>query len=383
MEPNNMFDYTPIQVNLEGRLFEEQSLGGISRIYHEILPRICQIDERIRFSIFTSDRLMQSLPKHSQIVGYPSKFPVHRLLRPKKIFWKLQDYVRAKIQVTSTHSGRDTIWHATYFQLPSWWGGPKVVSVYDLIYEKYPQLFNMDYDNILRKRKKHAILAADKVICISESVRSDVIERYGISHDRVVTIPLACGDNFRQMSKEEITPDFRVDRPFIFYVGIRSHHKNFKTLLNAYAAWSRRSEISLLVVGSPWSKEERKEIISRGLEPNIILRSGVTDEELCAFYNQALAFVYPSLSEGFGIPLLESMACGCPIVASRIPTSMEVAGNVPYFFDPLNKDELIVALEAACFSEKLKSRDDILANYSWDRNARATLKIYKELALSV
>jgi len=382
MTSNNMFDDRPLQVILEGRIFEEQPLGGISRTYHEILPRICHMDEKILFSILTSGRLMQSLPRHPRIVSYPSRFPVHRFLRPQAIFWQLQDHLRAKLQMKSIHFSRNTIWHATYFQLPDWWAGPKVITVYDLIHEKFPHFFNKNYDGILRNRKKRAVLAADKVICISESVRSDVIEMYGLSQEHVVAIPLAYGDSFRVLSKEEIPPDFFVDRPFILYVGMRTHYKNFKTLLSAYAAWPRRNEMRLLVIGDPWSKEEQKEISAAGLESNIVCRSAITDEELCALYNQALAFVYPSLSEGFGIPLLEAMACGCQIVASRIPTSMEVARDVPYFFDPLNKDELISALEAACFSEKIKSRrDDILANYSWDRNAQATLKIYKELAL--
>lgn len=378
----NRIDHSPLQLILEGAIFEQQSMGGISRIYHEILPRICNMDDGILFSIITSGRLMQSLPRHPQIDSYPSRVPVHRFLRPQTFFWHLQDYLRAKLQTASFHFDRNTIWHATYFQLPDWWKGPKVATVYDLIHEKLPHFFNKNYDDILRKRKKRAILAADKVICISESVRSNVIEMYDLPQERVVAIPLACGDSFRQLSQEEIIPEFRVDRPFILYVGARSHYKNFKTLLSAYATWPRRNKIGLLVVGNPWSKEEQKEIAAAGLESNILCRSGITDEELCALYNQALAFVYPSLSEGFGIPLLEAMACGCKIVASRIPTFVEVARDVPYFFDPLNKDELIAALETACFSEKIKRRrDDILANYSWDRNARATLKIYKELAL--
>lgn len=382
MISNSIHNTQPLSVILEGKIFEEQPLGGISRIYHEILPRICNMDEQILFSIPTSGHLMQSLPKHPQIASYPSRVPIHRLLRPQTIFWQLQDYLRAKLQTASFHFDKNTIWHATYFQLPSWWTGPKVTTVYDLIHEKFPHFFNKNYDNILRQRKERSVLTADKVICISESVRSDVVEMYGLPEERVVAIPLACGDNFRQLSQEETPSDFRVDRPFILYVGLRHHYKNFKTLLSAYATWPRRNKIGLLVVGNPWSKEEQKEIATAGLESNIFCRSGVTDEELCALYNQALAFVYPSLSEGFGIPLLEAMACGCQIVASRIPTFAEVARDVPYFFDPLDKDELIAALESACFSETIKSRrDDILANYSWDRNARATLEIYRELAL--
>jgi glycosyltransferase involved in cell wall biosynthesis len=340
------------------------------------------MNDRIFFSIPTSDHLMQSLPQHPQINIYRSRFPVHRLLRPQTIFWQVQDYLRARIQVNSLDFGRNAIWHATYFQLPNWWHGPKVTTVYDLIHEQFKHFFNKNYDDILRKRKKRAVLAADKVICISEEIRSEVIAMYGLSQERVVAIPLACGDIFRKMSREEIKSEFRVDKPFILYVGARSHYKNFQTLLSAYSVWPRRNEISLIAVGNPWSKEEQEEINTAGLEGNVVCRTGTTDEELCALYNQALAFVYPSLSEGFGIPLLEAMACGCQIVASRIPIFIEVARDIPYFFDPLNKDDLIAALDAACFSEtKTGRREEVLANYSWDRNARATLKIYEELAL--
>ena len=380
----NPLENWPLQIILEGKIFEEQPLGGISRIYHEILPRICFLDERISFLIPTSGSLRQSLPSHPRISSYPSKVVVQHLLRPQTIFWPVQDYLRAKIEINSLDVDQNAVWHATYFQLPYWWKGPKVITLYDLIPEKFPHFFDKNYDDIFEKRKKGAILAADKVICISESVRADVIEMYGIAQEHVVAIPLACGENFRQLSPKEIRPQFRVDRPFILYVGMRGHYKNFKTLLSAYTVWSRRNEVALLVIGSPWSKEEQKEIAGAGLERSVICQSGVSDEELCALYNQALAFVYPSLSEGFGIPLLESMACGCPIVASRIPTFVEVAKDAPYYFDPLNVEELITALEAACFSKNAKNRrDDILANYSWDRTARETLKIYEELALCV
>jgi glycosyltransferase involved in cell wall biosynthesis len=381
---DSSIEAVPFEVILEGKIFEEQPLGGISRIYHEILPRICSMDERISFSIPTSGPLMQSLPRHPRITNYSTRLSVNRLLRPQTIFWQVQDYLRARMQVDSLEPDRNAIWHATYFQLPDWWQGPKVTTVYDLIHEKFRHFFNKNYDKIFRKRKKRAILAADKVICISESVREEVLEMYELPQEHVVAIPLAYGENFREMTGEEIPPDFLVERPFILYVGARSHYKNFKTLLSAYAAWPRRKEISLIVVGNPWSKEEQEEINIAGLEGNVVCRTGTSDEELCALYNQALAFVYPSLSEGFGIPLLEAMACGCQIVASRIPVFIEVARDIPYFFDPLNKDELIAALEAACSSDTKRSRtEDVLANYSWDRNARATLKIYEELALCI
>jgi glycosyltransferase involved in cell wall biosynthesis len=379
--PDTLPDSQPLHILLDGKIFEEQPLGGISRIYHEILPRMCEMDENVLFSILTSGSLLQALPQHPQITSHHSRFAVHRLLRPQTLFWPLQDRLRAELLTRAVPHRKSTVWHATYFQLRTRWQGPKVTTVYDLIPEQFPQFFDKNYDDLFRKRKKHAILAADRVICISESVRSDVMDLYSLPAEQVVAIPLACGDSFQVLTREEIDPDFRVDKPFLLYVGRREHYKNFNRLLHAYAAWPRRKEIALLVVGSPWSAEEEREIHTMGLGSHLIHRSGVSDEELCALYNQALAFVYPSLSEGFGIPLLEAMACGCPVVASRIPAFVEVARDAPFYFDPLHEEELRAALEAACLSDKNPSRrDDILSAYSWNRNAQATLKIYKELA---
>lgn len=370
-----------LHILLDGRIFEEQPRGGISRIYHETLPRMCMWNDEIGFSILTSGALMQPLPEHPRIQSYNSNVSIHRVLRPQTLFWWFQDELRARLQLRAVPYGQNTIWHATYFQLPSWWRGPKITTVYDLIPETFPHYFNKNYDEIFRRRKRRAVLAADHVICISESVRSEVMERYGLPAGRVTSIPLACGDAFRVLRKEEIPPDFRVERPFFLYVGMREHYKNFSTLLEAYAAWPSSKEVALLVVGAPWSEDEQRRLRAKGLELNVVLRSDVSDEELCALYNQALAFVYPSFAEGFGIPILEAMACGCPVVASRIPTFMEVARDIPYFFDPLDKDQLLAALDAACSSTQDQAeREDILSQYSWDRNAHATLQLYQKVA---
>jgi alpha-1,3-rhamnosyl/mannosyltransferase len=100
-------------------------------------------------------------------------------------------------------------------------------------------------------------------------------------------------------------------------------------------------------------------------------------------YNQAAAFVHPSLYEGFGIPLLEAMACGCPVVASRIPTTREVAGDCPIYFDPMQPDELITALDVALAegrnSERVRRGLEWVKQYSWDRTARETLQVYRAL----
>ena len=169
----------------------------------------------------------------------------------------------------------------------------------------------------------------------------------------------------------------------MLYVGRRGPYKNFKTLLQAYCVWQRRNEVDLLVVGSAWSEQERKWLAESGCEEQVHLLSGVDDHQLACLYNHAQAFVYPSLFEGFGIPLLEAMACGCPVVASRIPSTLEVAAEHPYYFEPTDENDLLTALDTA-FSEGRKSprvetgiRHAEL--YSWQKTAQKTLQVYRSL----
>ena len=111
--------------------------------------------------------------------------------------------------------------------------------------------------------------------------------------------------------------------------------------------------------------------------------NNISDDYLVELYNCALAFVFPSLYEGFGIPLLEAMACGCPIVASRIPTSIEVAGEVPFYFDPTDIDSLLSALDDVYqqdnVSQKVSAGLEHIKKYSWDKTAQETIAVYQNL----
>ena len=137
------------------------------------------------------------------------------------------------------------------------------------------------------------------------------------------------------------------------------------------------------MVGDDWSEEENKNLEDLNLVKNIHLLSIVSDDHLVSLYNQALAFVFPSLYEGFGIPLLEAMACGCPIVASRIPTTLEVAGDVPIYFEPKEIESLLSALDTVYQGDN--TDQNILAGiehakgYSWDKTAHETHSIYQKI----
>jgi glycosyltransferase involved in cell wall biosynthesis len=278
--------------------------------------------------------------------------------------------------------GAGKIWHSTYFTQPDCWRGAQVVTVVDMIYELYPNLFTDLYDQQFREQKRRAVSEAAAVICISETTRRDVQNYYGIGSDKTFVVPLAHSDSFHPRENEEESP--REGKPFLLYVGRRTHYKNFNLLLEAYSSWTGRNAIDLVVVSDThWTPEEERRLAELDVCSQVQLLTDIEDDDLRRLYGQAAAFVYPSLYEGFGIPLLEAMACGCPIIASEIPSSREVAGDCAIYFDPASFEDLRTALEKVVTEGPNATRRAAgisrAATFSWNETARRTLEVYRSL----
>jgi glycosyltransferase involved in cell wall biosynthesis len=364
-----------MNINIEGVIFELQPVGGISRIYREVLPRICSQNEDVSINIVTVEKILQQLPSHQRIKHIQSPSWPYRYIRPTQLFSGLRDFVRIETEAIKLSSRQRSIWHATYFKIPKKWHGPRIVSVYDLTYERFPDLFNTPGDDEIRSQKQKAVLNADKVICISEATRQDVIEIYKIPQAKTETIYLGYSTVFRRLPGLANS----IEKPYLLYVGLRAHYKNFSNLLKAYARWKHKHEINLIVVGKPWDDEEIKIIRALKLDENVQLKTNTSDTELCRLYNDAIALVYPSLYEGFGIPLLEASACACPIIASRIPSTQEIIGNNAVYFEPLDIESILAALEQSLSLKHAPEYIEIACKFSWDRTAQETLGLYQGL----
>jgi glycosyltransferase involved in cell wall biosynthesis len=252
-----------------------------------------------------------------------------------------------------------------------------------MIYERFPDLFTGAGSDHFREQRKQCVLAADAVLCISDATRRDVQEFYQMGGDRLHVVQLACSDFFRPLPAADLAQKGGTRPSFFLYVGSRAHYKNFQGLLGAYSKWSRRSAMKLLVVGPPWTSEESRLLSELGISRLVELLTDVRDEALCTLYNQAKAFIYPSLYEGFGIPLLEAMACGCPVIASRIPSTMEIAGDCCIYFELDSPDSLIDAFDRAVSEgrdgAKARAGLEHAKRFSWEKTARETLAVYRSL----
>lgn len=375
-----------MMIVVDGIIFQDQGAGGISRIFHEVLPRLCALDEAVEIVVMTSGKVQQPLPHHARI-RHIDVLPVSDVLRPRRFWLGIHDALRRRLMarqlvVRQVDVDATSIWLSTYYtRPPSNWPGKEVVLVYDMIHEQCADLFTQRVDIAFSARKQHAVEAADRVICISETTRQDVLAAYAVEADRVQVAYLAHSALFKRAAGQvnALFPE-----PFVLYVGSRTHYKNFDFLLEAYAGWARRDAVHLVVVGGCWTKAEERLLQQYALLDRVHLFSGVSDEQLAVFYQTALAFVYPSRYEGFGIPLLEAMACGCPVVASDIPAFREITDGCAFYFDPSSPESLHEALERAMQPEAagmmVKQAVERAAQFSWEDSGHTILALLRQLA---
>jgi glycosyltransferase involved in cell wall biosynthesis len=371
------------QVVVDGVIFQSQAKGGISRLFIEILPRMCEMDDSLHITLLTQGRLSQSLPEHGHIKHSPVP-AFERYLRPNRMWRSVLPKIKYFTYNLWAGTGEGKIWHSTYYTTPERWKGYSVATVHDMVFELFPQFYDGPNFDLFRQKKRFSVLRADAVICVSDTTRQDVIRLYELDADKVRVVPNACSDVFRRSDSAEVPADSRIEQPFLLYIGNRDRYKNFAILAKAYSLWHRRKEVALVLVGGKSLSESEQQLMEElAIAKQVKLLRDIDDEALCCLYNRALAFIYPSLYEGFGISLLEAMACGCPIIASRIPSTVEVAGEYPIYFDPAEQDELLGALDVALSngrdSERVQVGLERVKSYSWDKTAAKTLEVYRSI----
>ncbi len=260
---------------------------------------------------------------------------------------------------------------------------PLVLTIHDMTTERFPELFsNSLYGKLISSRwiqaKKKLAYEADAIIAISESTKKDIIEIYDIPEHKIDVIYHGFTP-FPQIQK-----DLFFKAPYILYVGERKGYKNFTFFVTSIAEWLKKNKIYLFCAGgTPFSPEEQSLFIKYKIADQIIQRN-VTDAELAAAYRDAIAFVYPSLYEGFGIPILEAFSVGTPCILAKNCCFPEIAKNAAIYFDPLSADSIVEAMER--MTSSLENRKDfskmgatILQKFSWQKCAENTVALYRKV----
>ena len=369
---------------MDGVIFEQQRAGGINRVFSSLLPAMCELDPEPSVSLLVSRGRRHALPSHKRIECEPVP-DTHRFLRPTRLLYMLQPLVRSGFVRLSTGPDAQSVWHSTHYTFPPHnWKGPVVVTVHDLADEHHPECFASAAAQFVRRARRHAVLQADAVVAISAATANDISAVYGLPRNRVKVVHNACDPLF--LEETEPSPAATQLKPYVLFVGARWRYKNFDGLLRAFAQWSAVTRVRLVVVGPKWSSPEQRMLATSGAASRISLVQYPTDVQLRDLYAGASAFVLPSLYEGFGIPLLEAMACGCPIVASDLESTREVAGDLPIYFNPAIDSSLVDALDAALeadpLSERVRDGRHRARAFSWTEAADSYLRIYRSLGAS-
>ena len=283
------------------------------------------------------------------------------------------------------------LFHGTNYDVPLWRPCATVLSVHDLSLFSHPETHVARRVRRGRRRLPLMLRLADAVVTMTESVRRELTQRFQTSAGKVFVVPEAARECFSPMEFEETAPvreRLGVGDEFLLAVGTIEPRKNLATLLNAFEEVVRAEpggRLQLVVAGNEgWLSGPLLERFGRsGVAGRLRLTGYLQDEALRALYSSCCAFVYPSLYEGFGLPPLEAMRCGAPVIASRIPALTETTGGAARLFDPHDPQELARAIlelvrDPAARSELTRRGRLHVRKFSWETTARLTLDVYTE-----
>jgi glycosyltransferase involved in cell wall biosynthesis len=370
-----------VRVLFDHQIVDAQRRGGISRYFYELtstirsggwasvrLPPIC-----------TDNELFGSAPR-----GVRSR--IHRALGKTELLRKAvgRPWRQANARLNERASVRALreqdfdVFHPTYYRpyfLDSLQGKPFVLTVYDMIHELYPDYFKPD--DPTRAHKAALAGAAARIIAISERTKADLVSCLNVDPDRIEVIHLA---NSLSGGEEEAVA---VPGSYLLYVGDRNRYKNFRAFFLAYAALARsRPDLHLVCVSPKRFRRAELELIAGfGLEERC-LHLRANDRQLAYLYRNAALFVYPSLYEGFGMPILEAFAAGCPVALSDASCFPEIAGEAGLYFDPSSVASIAAALERglACRESRrrlIREGRERLKRFSWAATAERTAAVYE------
>lgn len=363
-----------MKVLYDHQTFSIQEYGGISRYFIELLTGINRSKNN---QAYLATAVSNNIHLHE--AGFPvrSFFPKFNLPKKAALIYRINSQYSVKL----IKKNQFDVFHATYYDpyfIPYLNGKPFIITIHDMIFEKFGNTYKeLGQDTEIVESKRQLAQQAAAIIAVSQSTKRDVIDILGVEPRKVHVIYhgnslLPIGLNTKQTVK-----------PYLLYVGNRERYKNFDKLLQAIAPLLQQYNIALVCGGGgKFNLTEQALIRSIGIEAYVRQQPIDSDRILQCLYQSALAFVFPSLYEGFGIPILEAFACQCPCILSNTSSLPEVAGEAAVYFDPTCEDSIKQAVERVISDDDLRNQMKLvgnqrLVNFSWANAVHQTLAIYQ------
>ncbi|MGV3561022.1 glycosyltransferase family 4 protein [Larkinella arboricola] len=366
-----------MKIFFDHQTFSQQNYGGISRYFCELIAGINQqpSHHQAHLSLLFSNNAHL---KEKGLWALPF-FPDQPFSRTQPYLYRLNKAFNWLQMRTQSYD----VFHATYYEpyfLDHIRKRPVVVTFLDMIHEKYHNVFpELAADRLVMDWKKKVVNRATAIIAISENTKRDLVEYYNIPPERVRVIYLGSSVSVEQNRYKPLDK-----ASYLLFVGNRGMYKNFLPFIQAVAPLLRTHQVRLICAGGGAFSPQERAILQQLELTQLVEQQPITDATLPALYGQALAFAFPSLYEGFGIPVLEAFACNCPCLLSNRSSLPEVAGSAALYFDPDNADSIYNAVERILTNPALRQQlaqqgREQLAHFSWEKTVRETLDLYQSL----
>lgn len=359
--------------------------AGVSHYIEQLLQHLALLDPVHRYTIYTTRGL------GAQALGLPPHFAVHSSRLPTinpriRIPW--EQFLAPLL----LRQSRADLFHGTLNVVPLACPVPSVVTIHDLAFIRFPQTFRSYNRTYLDLATRATVRRAARILAVSEHTKREVVGLLGVPPERVIVTPNAARSHFRPPDAAALAAfraRHRLPAQFVLYVGTLEPRKNLTTLLDAYAQVARESQVPLLVGGGKgWLYGpvfERLEAL--GLRDRVHFVGYLEEEELPLWYAAARLFVFPSLYEGFGMPPLEAMSCGTPVVTSDSSSLPEVVGDAGVMVPPTATDALAAAIlrllrDDALHAELRERGLKRAQQFAWRTTAERTRAAYEQAGLT-
>ena len=390
-----------MKILYDHQIFEIQEYGGISRYFYELMNfsknnDFFKYDLSLKFSnnsYLKNDKyfnkLIRDLTPYKEFlpkINFRGKGKLYNLLKNLR-FINSNFTDNERLSKYNLKLGNYNLFHPTYYSdyfLNYLGKKPFILTIHDMVHEIYPQCFPAD-DEIRVKKKRLAKLSS-RVIAVSNNTKKDIMKILGINEDKIVVIYHGSSLNINKNPINNLSNNFLKSIPdkYLLYVGNRVAYKNFNFYINStYEILKKDSNLKLVCAGGNHFTKAELELFENLKIKNKVIHFSINDNILTYLYKNAIALIFPSLYEGFGIPILEAFACGCPIILCNSSCFPEIAQDAALYFEPNKSESLAMEVEKIIknnsLREKLVKRGFLrLQDFSWEKTLIKTKKAYED-----
>lgn len=354
---------------------------GISEYAYQILIKLYAFrevnDNDYNYTIYLKSDPLEHLPNKTSWWNY-------KVVKPSKLWTQ----IGLPIHLITTSRKPDVFLTLTHYG-PRFSRIPTIVSVMDLSYLHYPQTFKKNDLYQLTKWTEYSVKKAKKVITISNSSKNDIIKYYKVRPEKVKVVHLGLKNLSMNAPSEKDLKEFGVNQKFILFVGTLQPRKNISRLIEAFSRLPKEisSDHQLVIIGKKgWLYEDILSAPEKyNVKDKVVFLDYISDEDLPNFYRKAEVFVLPSLYEGFGLPVLEAMRYGCPVITSNVSSLPEAGGDAAQYFEPEDVDDIKKSIEKvltdSALREKMIERGrEHYKKFTWEKAAKEVLSAIEEVA---